>query len=404
MARQELAPYAIQSPTDDSRDHREPDRPLRPPFEVDRHRIIECTAFRRLEGKTQVFAARHHDHFRTRLTHTLEAAQIARTLAVALRANEALAEAVTLAHDLGHPPFGHSGEAALDDAMRPLGGFNHNLHTLRVVEFLEHPFPPFRGLNLTSEVRAGLLAHATPHDIPHQPPDRHRKAACHAVDSHDAASGPRGSSTARTPSAADAAKTGSRTSPSIEAQIASVADRIAYNSHDLEDAIGAEFLTEDELASMPLWRQALERQPRSYRQLHLHAIRRAVLDTLLDGLLDDAVSTSLPLLARIRSPQEAGATSSPLVRFSDAVGRHLNALERFLIQRVYKHPDVLEMDECGRETVSRLFAAYREKPRVMPRRFFDRIDDQGIDRVICDYIAGMTDRYCLREYRLHVSD
>ena len=193
-----MAPYAARPETGGDRVHREDAEPLRDPFAVDRRRIINCVAFRRLQHKTQVFGPAEHDHFRTRLTHTLEVAETARCLAKGLRANETLAEPIALAHDLGHPPFGHAGEAALDDAMKEYGGFNHNTHALRVVAYLEHPYPDFRGLNLTAETLAGLRTHATGFDAP------------------------------------DASVSGS----SVEAQIASLADRIAYNCHDLEDAIG----------------------------------------------------------------------------------------------------------------------------------------------------------------------
>ncbi len=377
-----LALYAVRSGDATVREHPEPDDPLRSPFELDRHRIIECTAFRRLEGKTQVFLAAHHDHFRTRLTHTLEAAQIARCLAAALGANEGLAEAITLAHDLGHPPFGHAGEAALDEAMRAHGGFNHNLHALRVVEFLEHPFPPFRGLNLTAETRAGLATHATRYDTPDQ--------------ARAAGFSPRGVPVPGERPARDTPNV--QAGPSVEAQIASVADRMAYNCHDLEDGIGAEFVALDQLASVQLWQDAHEKATHDHPGAQIHAIRRVVLDALLNALLSDVIVTSKGLLANVRTSQEVKAAPMPLVRFSDTVDAQLADLEAFLLERVYKHSEVIEMDASGRETIAALFAAYRAAPAMMPARFAGRIDDQGLDRVICDYIAGMTDRYCAREH------
>ncbi|UCE59771.1 MAG: dNTP triphosphohydrolase [Phycisphaerales bacterium] len=358
-----LAAYAIRSADAGVRVHNEPDDPLRSPLELDRHRIIESTSFRRLEGKTQVFTAAYHDHFRTRLTHTLEAAQIARCLAVSLRANETLAETITLAHDLGHPPFGHAGEKALGELMASHGGFDHNVHTLRVVGYLEHPFPAFRGLNLTAETRAGLSAHATPFDVPSTPL---------------ASPGP--------------------SAPSVEAQIASIADRIAYNCHDLEDAIGAEFIGLDELAEVTLWREAFEKAVDGEMTSHIPAVRRVVLDALLNDLMTDAISTSRALLTKVGSSDEAKASSRPLITFSDTGNANLVELESFIATNVYQHGEVVEMDTRGREMVTALFEFYRGKPVALPDRFVKRIADQGAHRVICDYIAGMTDRFCRREY------
>jgi len=353
-----LAPYAVRSADSGGRNHPESDDPLRGPFELDRHRIIESTAFRRLEHKTQVFAPSHHDHFRTRLTHTLEAAQIARCLAVALRANEALTEAITLAHDLGHPPFGHAGETALHEAMAHHGGFNHNAHSLRVVDYLEHPFPAFRGLNLTVEVLAGLRTHATRYDV---------------------------------------AET-ARSAPSVESQIASVADRVAYNCHDLEDAIGAGFVGFADLAGIALWRQASDRAPGHEVAKNIHAVRRLVLDALLNGLLADIVATSRPLLAVISSPGQARTMPISLVMPSTTADEELQEMEWLLSDRVYHHSEVARMDTEGQAMIHTLFNAYRRDPTALPARFAARIDDQGPERVICDYIAGMTDRFCMAEH------
>ena len=368
-----LAPYATRSTTTAGRVHKEPVDLLRGPFELDRHRIIESAAFRRLEHKTQVFAPGHHDHFRTRMTHTLEVTQVARCLARALRANESLVEAITLAHDLGHPPFGHAGEDALNTAMADSGGFNHNTHSLRVVEYLEHPFPEFRGLNLTRETLNGLAAHATTYDTPASPEP-------HAEWNPDLSG-----------ACADSG-------PSAEAQIASIADRIAYNCHDLEDAIGAEFVNLDDLAGLALWREAYEQVAQPDEDGPIHAVRRGVLDAMLDTLLTDVIATSQPLLASIESPEQARRATALLVVLSDAVEAKLAALERFLLERVYRHPEVTKTDSEGRAVILDLFDAYRREPEGMPDRFTARIPDQGPDRVICDYIAGMTDRFCKTEH------
>jgi len=349
-----LAGYAARSL--DARAHSEPNDRLRGPFELDRHRIIESMAFRRLEHKTQVFAPSLHDHFRTRLTHTLEAAEIARCLAVALRANEPLAEAITLAHDLGHPPFGHAGETALNHAMADHGGFNHNAHSLRVVEYLEHPFPAFRGLNLTHEVLAGLRTHASRYDV--------------AQTMHDG--------------------------PSVESQIASLADRIAYDCHDLEDAIGAGFLQSPDLGELSLWRQALHVSCQDVE--NIHRIRRVVLDALLNGLLGDIVNTSRPLLASLRSPDQVRTVPTSLVALSSTAELRLVEMESLLHERVYRHPEVVQTDAEGQTMIHALFNAYQRDPTTLPARFAQRIEEQGAERVICDYIAGMTDRFCMTEH------
>lgn len=366
-----FAPYAVPVDGASDRAHPEPDDPLRLPFDVDLHRILESTAFRRLERKTQVFSIAHHDHFRTRLTHTLEAAGLSRTLAKALHANDALAEAITLAHDLGHPPFGHAGETALNQAMENHGGFNHNLHTLRVVDYLEHPFPAFRGLNLTSETRSGIVTHATLFDEP---------------------------ADADPPSHAGAAPSSSLpTRPSVEAQIASLADRIAYDCHDLEDAIGAGFVSAETLAEVPIWREAFERVRDHAAAESLFALRRPILNGIADALLTDIVATSQPMLANVRSLKEVRTARRSLVSLSDHQEARLTHLERCLSDNVYCHPDVRAMDARGRDVVGGLFTALVCDPAKLPKRFADRIAGQGVQRVVCDYIAGMTDPFAEKE-------
>lgn len=352
----EAAPFACTAKQLAAREHKEKPDPLRTPFALDRHRIIGCTAFRRLEGKTQVFAPSHHDHFRTRLTHTLEASHIARTLARALRANEDLAEAITLAHDLGHPPFGHAGEKALAEAMADAGGFNHNLHALRVVEYLEHPFPAFRGLNLSEATRAGLAAHATTYDVADE----------------DVVSG----------------------EATVEAQISSLADRIAYNCHDLEDAIGAAFIGQADLESLTLWRIAMGVAEVTGREYSLHAVRRPVLDAMLDAILQDAITTSTPLLARVKSLDDVAKANSSLITLSSTMSTALSAVERLLAEHVHRHPDVVAADTRGQAMIHGVFRALRDDPAKLPKRFAARIEEQGRDLVVCDFVAGMTDRYC----------
>ena len=401
-----LAPWAVS--TSRGREYAEGAEALRGAFAVDRHRIIHSTAFRRLDGKTQVFAPEFHDHFRNRLEHTIEVANIARTLARALGANEELAEAITLGHDLGHPPFGHAGEAALDEAMAGHGGFNHNAHSLRVVEYLEHPYPGFRGLNLTRETRHGVRLHETKFDRPAEQPNRDSlgesptgfKSLPFA-----GGSGVGGAVPAQPRSAAANHDSGARfpdravqLGPSVETQIASLADRVAYDGHDLEDAIGAGFVTRDELRQLALWEEACGQQPLEPRGLPVHAVRRAVLDAMLSAVLLDAVETSHSRLAPVRSADEAATAREPLVCLSDGMESHLCELEKCLVQHVYRRPEIAAADERGKKMIRELFAAYRRLPRELPARFLERVEEQGLEPVVCDYIAGMTDRFCTRDH------
>ena len=364
-----LAPYAIRSENAGGRIHSEETESILSPFELDRHRIIVSSAFRRLNGKTQVFAPDYHDHFRSRLTHTLEAAQIARVLALRLKANEVLAETITLAHDLGHTPFGHAGEAALDKCFVDHGGFNHNAHSLRVVDYLEHPFPNFRGLNITQETRAGLMTHTTPHDIPALKETNNQQQPT------DFSAG-----------------------SSVEAQIGSIAVRIAYNLHDLEDDIGAEMLHLDWLHNLSIWRDAYDHAAGEFKGKNIHAIRRVVLDAILNHVLMDILETSQSRLANIASVQAAKNTDACLIATSQKVENQLLELELFLTDKVYCNPEVVKMDIHGQKMIVTLFEAYRKQPDKMQSRFTDRIDELGSHRVICDYIAGMTDRFCREEY------
>lgn len=375
----EFAPYATRASAHGRREHAEPADPLRNALQVDRRRVIDSTAFRRLEHKTQVFAPAFHDHFRTRLTHTLEVAEIARTLARLLRANQELAEVIALAHDLGHPPFGHAGEAALAELMAPHGGFNHNTHSLRVVEYLEHPYPGFRGLNLTVDTLEGLRAHETRYDRPGPTVDTTPSGA-DADTTHNAALG------------------GGRLGASVEAQVASMADRLAYNLHDLEDAIGAELIEPAELEQVELWKRAGQRLDPAFRNGAVHAVRRPILAGMLDALLGDVVEVSLRFLSEATSPEEIRHAGVAVVALSLENETRLAQLEVFLHDRVYRHQHVAETDARGREVIRGLFHAYTSDPGQLPPRFRARVDDQGPERVACDYIAGMTDRFGQAEF------
>lgn len=370
-SRGQLANYAIRADQCGGRRFAEPEDRLRDPFELDRHRVVECAAFRRLERKTQVFLAGRHDHFRTRLTHTLEVAQIARCLARNLFANETLAETIALAHDLGHPPFGHAGESALAKLMTHHGRFNHNLHAVRVVEYLEHPFPPFRGLNLTRETLAGLLSHVTGYDTPESQTDL-------------------GDSSHASSDRLDVR-------PSLESQMASLADRLAYNGHDIEDAIGAGLLTVEQLSHVTLWQTAFSDVIARFPGTNVFQVRRAVLDRMLDVVLTDAVQTTTSALREVGSVEELRSLGKPVVTLSPDMERKVVELEEFLLSAVYKHTEILAMDATGKRVVESLFRSYQLEPSALPPRYRDRIAEQGAERVICDYIAGMTDAFCLRE-------
>ncbi len=353
--------------------HDEPVDALRDPFERDRHRILASTAFRRLQYKTQVFVNDEHDHFRSRLTHTLEVAEIARRLASALRVNANLAESIALAHDLGHAPFGHAGEATLKNLMHDHGGFEHNLHSLRVIDDLEHPYPTFRGLNLTFELREGIIKHASRYDMP---------AAVIDLDAR----------------LTDLLAVGPQ--PSVEAQIANVADRIAYDIHDLEDALGARLIYESDVSELELWSAAAGPVRSAFPKRNVFTVRRPILDGLLDTLLKDVIAESTHRLGMIApNPDAVRAHDDPVVAFSESTSSITNELEGFLAIRVYRHHRLIRMDAKARRFIERLFAAYVQDPEMLPPRFAARLDALGTHRVVCDYIAGMTDRFCQDDYK-----
>ncbi len=348
--------------------------PLRDAFELDRKRVLQSAAFRRLEYKTQVFVTGEHDHFRTRLTHTLEVAQFSRGIARALGVNEVLAEVIALAHDLGHAPFGHAGEAILSELMREHGGFEHNLQSLRVVDYLEHPYPPFRGMNLTYETREGLVKHVTAYDRPGN------------IENLD-------------PTVAEFRSSGRW--PSVEAQIACIADRLAYDTHDLEDALGAGLIDERQLGQVELWSVAAAPVRAQHPDVPLAAVRRPILDRIADLPLVDTITESQRRAARLQpgSIDEVRNVADPIVLFSTEMARKVEDLESFLSVNVYRHHRVARMDDKARRFIERLFEAYVKNPAILPGRFARRIDEQGVHRVACDYLAGMTDRFCQDEYK-----
>ncbi len=354
-----LAPYAMDESRSRGRAILEPEHPYRSAFERDRDRIIHCSAFRRLEGKTQVFTPGINENYRTRLTHTIEVAQIGRTVARVLEVNEILTEAICLGHDLGHSPFGHSGEQVLDELMKPWGGFEHNRQTLRIVDCLEHPYETFEGLNLCYETRLGFGRHHSPYD----------------TSESDEFSEP---------------------VPTLEGQIADAADRVAYNCHDLEDGLLSGLIEESDLQSVRLF--ALAREKIGADRIADRVIRRTrTVKTLLDLLVRNVIESSRDTLgrSRARSIEQVYAAGRPLIGLSGAVESDLRELEAFLLRNFYLHPSLQEVSRKVKEWISDVFNDLCSAPEKMPRYYRKRIESQGLQRTVCDYIAGMTDRYCL---------
>jgi dGTPase len=363
----ELAPYAASSSASRGRRYREPPPRNRSEFQRDRDRIVHSTAFRRLEYKTQVFVNHEGDLFRTRLTHSLEVAQIARSVARSLRLDEDLTEAIALAHDLGHTPFGHAGQDALNDCMRAYGGFEHNLQSLRVVDVLEQRYAGFDGLNLTFETREGILKHCS-----------RRNARL---------LGEIGERFLR------------RRQPLLEAQLANLADEIAYNNHDVDDGLRSGLLSLEELAEVRLFRRhmraALREFPRLAGRRLIHETVRRMIDMLVTDL---ATQTRRNLEQQRPGSMEEVRNAPPLVAFSRAAEQlHLD-LKRFLREKLYRHYRVARMSAKARRIVSELFGAFLADPRLLPPEFQVRAAD-GPPRAIADYVAGMTDRYAMLEHR-----
>lgn len=365
-----LASYASNPERSRGRRHPEPRPRGRDEFQRDRDRIVHSTAFRRLVYKTQVFVNHEGDLFRTRLTHTLEVAQLARSIARGLGLHEDLVEAIALAHDLGHTPFGHAGQDALNACMRAHGGFEHNLQSLRVVDELEQRYPGFDGLNLSFESREGILKH------------------CSRADAHGL--------TLREPDG-PAARFLDGTRPSLEAQLANVADEMAYNAHDIDDGVRSGLLSMDSLIDVSVVRRhhaaVLHDHPGlAARRLLFEVLRRMLAEQVHDVI--DSTATRLEELAPTSA--DAARQLPAAVGFSDQLAGEVAALKRVLMRELYRHPQVVETTDAAREVVRQLFAAYLGDPKQMPADYAAR---DNRHRAIADYIAGMTDRYATREYR-----
>lgn len=362
-----FAPYAQRSAASAGRRHPEPAHPYRTAYQRDRGRVVHSRAFRRLEYKTQVFLNGQGDHLRTRLTHTIEVAGITRTIARALGLNEDLAEAIALAHDLGHPPFGHPGEATLHERMAGHGGFEHNAQSLRLVELIESAYPEFPGLNLTWEVTEGLRKHQVFYDPP--------PGAAGDVDP--------------------------RPCPTLEAQIANLADEITYNSHDLDDGLDAELISADDLDHIcPLWAELHAAVRRDFpgmagRERCAEAIRR-----LIDHSVGDVLATSAAAIAAsgIQTPDDACRQPRPLVRYGAALLEANGQLRRFLFENLYYHPAVAGVNRRACERLGDVFDAYLEDPARLGQATAARVARDGLHRAVCDYVSGMTDRYLLAEH------
>jgi dGTPase len=365
----QLARYACDPARSRGRRFPEEAAPTRTEYQRDRDRIVHSTAFRRLVYKTQVFLNHEGDLFRTRLTHSLEVAQLGRSIARALQLNEDLVEAIALAHDLGHTPFGHAGQDALDDCMTGLGGFEHNLQSLRVVDELEERYPRFDGLNLTFETREGILKHCSPANARRIEAGEPDGVARRFLD---------------------------RRQPSLEAQLCNLADEIAYNAHDIDDGVRSGLITLEQLAEVPLFDdfkvETLAEFPALQgRRLLYEAIRRMLSAQVYDVIAatQDALAAAAPA-----DPQQArGAV--PLVKFSEAMAARSIALKRFLLHNLYRHSQVMATTGQAKQVVRELFAAYVDDPGQMPADFAGRAN---VSRAVADYIAGMTDRFAAREH------
>jgi dGTPase len=364
-----LAPFAEKSGDSRGRQYSEPRHSYRTEFQRDRARIIHSRAFRRMEYKTQVFLNGTGDHLRTRLTHSIEVASISRTIARALGLNEDLAEAIALAHDLGHAPFGHSGEEMLAECMRDHGGFDHNCQSVRVVELLEDPYPNFPGLNLTFEVREGLRKHGAFHEM--EELTAHSRATLQSY-----------------------------RCPSLEAQVADLADEITYYSHDLDDAVDFEILNMAQLEKNEVWRRSLNAVLARYpdaRGLELHKL---IIREIIDMEVLDLVSTSAKSItdSGVQSADEVRQQPVPLIRYSDDLFQANRDLRKFLYQNVYYDPRVSEVNRRACEMLRQVFQAYLAEPDKMGETAAKRIETEGLHRTVCDYIAGMTDRYLMEEH------
>jgi dGTPase len=361
---QTLAPYGCHSKNSKGREYPEEEPEYRTAFQRDRDRILHTTAFRRLEYKTQVFINYEGDYYRTRLTHTLEVSQIGRTIARALGANEDLIETICLAHDLGHPPFGHSGEVVLARLMQDYGGFDHNKQSLRIVTYLERRYPDFPGLNLTWEVREGIVKHESEYDV---------------SDARDYNPDLRGH---------------------LEAQIANVADELAYTAHDLDDGLRSGMINTYMLEGITLWEILAESV--GWRDPILDELTRHRLIRRLIGLeVTDLIQATAQRLreSNVKSVEDLQRLPFNVIGFSEDMHRRNRQLKDFLYTKLYRHHRVVRMAVKAERIVNDLFASYKSEPAMLPQQVQNLVEERGLERTICDYIAGMTDRFAIEEHQ-----
>lgn len=377
-----LARYASRPDETKGRLFEEPESKVRTCFQRDRDRIIHCGAFRRLKYKTQVFVYHQGDHYRTRLTHTLEVAQISRTIARALMVNEDLAETVALAHDLGHPPFAHAGEETLNECMENVGGFDHNDQSLRVLTSLERKYPEFIGLNMTWETLEGVVKHNGP--VPN--PDPKKQVALAALQK-------------QTDLRLD-------TYASVEAQIAALADDVAYNNHDVEDGLHAGLFTLDDVYELTIIREIVDDIRGKYPDIDHEILTYQIIREMIGAMVEDVITESERRLKELKpqSPEDVRMASAPVVAFSEGMLERVNELRSFLWHRMYKHYEVCRTMNKVRTILSDLYVAFKADTQLLPTEWQQRLlqESNGTEtehaRIIADYLAGMTDRYAVREH------
>ncbi len=361
-----MASFATRSANSLGRKYKEEEHYLRSVYQRDRDRIVHCAAFRKLEYKTQVFVIFEGDYYRTRLTHTLEVAQIARTIGRNLRLNEDLIEAIALAHDLGHAPFGHAGEVALKELMKGHGGFNHNFQGYRIVTELEIRYPNFMGLNLSWEVRQGVLKHSTVFDVPGKIPEFENQGV-----------------------------------PTLEAQVVDIADEIAYDNHDLDDGLTSGLIKEEGLKEIPLWKSVAKNIRENFSHKDKEMLKYQIIKDLINVQVTDLLAASVKRLEAIsaKSSREVRLGNKRLISFSARMQKERKEIRDFLFQNLYNNYRVNRMTSKAKRFIEALFKAYLKNSQQLPPLIQERLEKNNQYRVICDYIAGMTDRFALDEHK-----
>ena len=361
-----MAPYAMKSHNSRGRIYKEPEHSYRSSYQRDRDRIIHSAAFRRLEYKTQVFVNHEGDYYRTRLTHTIEVAQIARTIAQALSLNTDLTEAIALAHDLGHTPFGHAGEEALNELIAKSGGFNHNLQSLRVVDYLEERYPDFTGLNLTWEVREGIVKHSTAFDLPVKIKELRPNEL-----------------------------------PTLETQVVDIADEIAYDNHDLDDGLTSGMISEADLENLEIWEEINKKISKKYFNIAPEKRKYLIIRSLINLQATDLIQKTEENIKKfkIKTVQDIKKLNKKIVSFSPDMINLRRPLRAFLMEKLYHHYRVMRMSIKAKRFIKELFDVYLNNPEQLPTESQNKINKDGLKRVVCDYIAGMTDRCALDEYK-----